>query len=335
MVWRVIPKEVKLLLCIGGIYFCYIYFGILQEKITKETYSGEKFPSVLFLVLAQCGLAAAVAAASLASGIWFSHTHQHKSEAAAAKQSPASMYSFASLAVSYLGAMMMSSYSLRFVDYSTSVLAKSIKPIPVMLMGVLVNKHRYTFGEYLRILVMTSGVALFMYHPGEARSEQAVHLIGYVLLGFSLLMDGVTGPYQENILRSTSSSALEVMMYTNLFASAYLIVALFLLGEVGEILSFCQRHPQVFTDVLKMGAFSAVGQMIIYYTLANWSSLICSIVTTTRKFLTIVANVVYFGHVLNLRQWSGMMLVFGALFVEFYSKYLPRRATSQNHTKRS
>ncbi len=32
--------------------------------------------------------------------------------------------------IRYLGAMLMSNYSLKYVDYPTSVLAKSVKPIP-------------------------------------------------------------------------------------------------------------------------------------------------------------------------------------------------------------
>lgn len=34
------------------------------------------------------------------------------------------------LLLRYLGSMLMSNYSLKFVDYPTSVLAKSVKPIP-------------------------------------------------------------------------------------------------------------------------------------------------------------------------------------------------------------
>ncbi len=35
-----------------------------------------------------------------------------------------------------------------------------------MLMSVLLNSKRYTFGKYARVVLMTVGVALFMYHPG-------------------------------------------------------------------------------------------------------------------------------------------------------------------------
>lgn len=39
-----------------------------------------------------------------------------------------------------------------------------------MLMGVLLNARKYSAAKYLRVVLMTAGVALFMYHPG-VRSE--------------------------------------------------------------------------------------------------------------------------------------------------------------------
>lgn len=45
----------------GGILVSYMTFGILQEKVTKGDYNGEKFDFFFMLVAVQCGLFAAVA----------------------------------------------------------------------------------------------------------------------------------------------------------------------------------------------------------------------------------------------------------------------------------
>jgi solute carrier family 35 (UDP-galactose transporter), member B1 len=42
------------------------------------------------------------------------------------------------------------------------VLAKSCKPIPVMLMGALMGKQ-YPVKKYVNVIMIVSGVALFMY----------------------------------------------------------------------------------------------------------------------------------------------------------------------------
>jgi UDP-galactose transporter B1 len=44
--------------------------------------------------------------------------------------------------------------------------------------------------------------------------------------------------------------------------------------------------------------------------IADYGALPCSIVTTTRKFFTVMASVLYFGNQLSGRQWIGAVLVF-------------------------
>lgn len=43
---------------------------------------------------------------------------------------------------------------------------------------------------------------------------------------------------------------------------------------------------------------------------SEFGPLPCSVVTTTRKFFTVLASVIIFGNVLLGRQWIGAILVF-------------------------
>lgn len=49
--------------------------------------------------------------------------------------------------------------------------------------------------------------------------------------------------------------------------------------------------------------------------IADYGALPCSIVTTTRKFFTVMASVLYFGNKLTGRQWMGAILVFTGKFI--------------------
>ncbi|KRZ79800.1 Solute carrier family 35 member B1 [Trichinella papuae] len=46
----------KLIVCILGIFVCYFYYGIIQEKITRSKYGPDKTPFTfaLSLVCIQC-----------------------------------------------------------------------------------------------------------------------------------------------------------------------------------------------------------------------------------------------------------------------------------------
>ena len=50
----------------------------------------------------------------------------------------------------------------------TQVIGKSCKPIPVMVLGVLVGGKKYPTLKYLFILMIVAGVALFMYKDSAA-----------------------------------------------------------------------------------------------------------------------------------------------------------------------
>lgn len=67
-----------------------------------------------------------------------------------------------------------------------------------------------------------------------------------------------------------------------------------------------------------------LGQFFIFLMVANFGPLACSVVTTTRKFFTVLCSVLLFGNVLIARQWLGAVLVFAALFVDMlYGKKAP------------
>ena len=45
-------------------------------------------------------------------------------------------------------------------------------------------------------------------------------------------------------------------------------------------------------------------------TVVSFGPLTCSIITTTRKFFTILGSVLLFGNVITSMQWVGTLLVF-------------------------
>lgn len=49
--------------------------------------------------------------------------------------------------------------------------------------------------------------------------------------------------------------------------------------------------------------------------------------TTTRKFFTVLASVMYYGHVLETQQWAGIGLVMSGLGLELYGKYTRTKMT--------
>ena len=68
---------------------------------------------------------------------------------------------FAVLGLTSMGSTFCSVRSLRYVIYPIQVLAKSCKPVPVMLMGAIMGK-KYPLRKYINVCLIVLGVALFM-----------------------------------------------------------------------------------------------------------------------------------------------------------------------------
>ena len=49
---------------------------------------------------------------------------------------------------------------------------------------------------------------------------------------------------------------------------------------------------------------------------SEFGPLPCSIITTTRKFFTVLGSVIMFGNTLHTRQWLGAVLVFAGIFLD-------------------
>jgi UDP-galactose transporter B1 len=226
---------------------------------------------------------------------------------------------YAIMSFSYVGAMLASNEALQYVSYPTQVLGKSIKPIPVMILGVFLARKRYPMLKYLFVLMIVMGVALFMYKPKSShKSLDQDHVLGFgeVLLMVSLLLDGVTGGVQDKIRAQHRTQTHRMMLWMNLWSIFYLFLGLLATGEGLEFLSFSFKYPWVIVQLVLFSLCSAIGQNFIFMTITNFGPLPCSIITTTRKFFTILASVLIFQHPMSPLQWVGTIFVFAGLSLD-------------------
>lgn len=302
-----------------GIFFCYFYYGVMQEKVTRGRYGtdenpdgtvGERYTLALALVAVQCICNWAFAKALLT----FSKP---------AKRDDTSTLSYASCSLTYLLAMVSSNMALQWVPYPTQVVGKSAKPIPVMLLGVLIGHKSYALQKYLFVLLIVVGVALFMFKDSKAPATNSAtpgerSFVGELLLILSLSMDGLTGAIQERMRASSAPTGKQMMLAMNWWSSVMLVGILLVTGEGVQFVAFVQRHPEVLGHLGGLALAGAFGQLFIFLMVSGYGPLPCSVVTTTRKFFTVLFSVMFYGNSLTGRQWYGTVLVFAGLFADMY-----------------
>lgn len=309
----------RFLFCASGIFVCFFFFGILQERINRGEYghgaATERFTHTLALVFFQCVV---------------NYIYAVVMSKVVLKQGPDQTQSsyYAICAFTYLTAMVSSNKALTWVNYPTQVVGKSCKPIPVMILGVLLGRKRYPLLKYLFVLLIVLGVAMFMFKDGKGdeKGDGSLLGLGEIMLLLSLTCDGLTGAVQERMKSEYKTKSGAMMTSMNKWSVFYLGIALTATGELWEFIGFVQRHPSVLYELGLFSIASALGQYFIFMCVSEFGPLPCSICTTTRKFFTVMGSVIFFGNSLLPRQWLGATLVFSGLFLDgLYGREAPKK----------
>jgi solute carrier family 35 (UDP-galactose transporter), member B1 len=220
-----------------------------------------------------------------------------------------------------------STKALESVSYPTQVIAKSAKPVPIIIMCRLFRMKVYPIYKYFFVLVISIGVGLAIY-KGNKSSESMFdekHIWGIALLLFSLLMDGALAVVEEQLCATTAPSPLKMMAMLNGWSVVYLAVALSALSsEAIRFYEFVQRFPMVLAFLGGLAICGTAGQVFIFVMISLFGTLPCAIVTTVRKVFSTVYSAVRNGKTFDVRNWCGVALVFGAFFGELiYQKTVP------------
>jgi UDP-galactose transporter B1 len=243
--------------------------------------------------------------------------------------------------------MTASNHGLHYVSYPVVVLIKSSKLIPTMVVGFLVERKRYSLNEWTGAACITFGIIVFHLsqhwstnddnssdEENKVSSSSSSSLFGLALLVGSLAMDGLLGSCQGLLKKERSQyrrpDAMETMMYLNLYAIVFLLPTALYTGHwkngIDLLLLELKQQPRNYensefiSSLLLINGTAAVGQIFVFFTIHLYSPLMCTTITTTRKFITVLLSVYRFGHVFSTTQWSCVALVFGGVYMEIISK---------------
>jgi UDP-galactose transporter B1 len=230
---------------------------------------------------------------------------------------------FAVLGLTSMGSTFCSVRSLRYVIYPIQVLAKSCKPVPVMLMGALMGK-RYPPRKYFNVFLIVSGVGLFMgggssgkKGGGAADASAPSQALGLVLLFVSLCFDGGTGAYEDKLMSVHSVGPFDLMYNIQLGKTILAGVGLLVLNQVHVFLQMCQDMGFL---LVALGLSGALGQVFIFVTISKFGALTCSIIGLARKVTTLVASIYFYGHTVNGVQFTGLAVAVGSMVMNFWGR---------------
>lgn len=212
--------------------------------------------------------------------------------------------------------------------------SEASKPIPVMLLGVLIGRKKYTLRKVIFVLMIVFGVMLFIFKDKYEEKDGEDPLLGSSLIGVSLLFDGLCGATEDRLRSFAKPTALNFMHYLALWSIGIQIIGVVAFGEGPKFFDFIQRHPDIIKYFAAILCVGAIGQIFISLMLSSYGALPLSITTTTRKFFSVILSVIIFQNSLSLRQWCAAGIIFGTLFLDgVLSKKMVAPVTSEEDDK--
>jgi len=317
-------RPLRLAFCTSGICFAYWFYGFLQEKILSESDLGATFILVLQTVVN-----------IIIALIWQRVEGSPPASVAGQKLNHPLLSATSS---TYVFAMVGSNEALRFVSYPTAVLAKSCKLIPTMVMGWAIEGRTYGFQQWVAALLISFGIAMFnlsriKHDPTSIQhGNEDEYWKGMALLALSLAMDGFLGVSQGFLKRQDTRgknerppTAVETMLWVNAYALILLIPMAVADNQWNEGIKILTEDAFLLKSMILLNGVVGIGQIFIFLTITWYSSLICTTITTTRKFFTILFSVIHFGHRFSTWQWLSTGMVFSGLYLSIVADKVPKK----------
>jgi len=203
-------------------------------------------------------------------------------------------YLFASGFCQVLSKYCLSASLAAGLSFPVATLAKSAKMVPVMIGSLLLGGATFSNRQITQAAAIVGGTSIVNLSEGGGKGQGNSNK-GLLLILAALGCDGVVGGVQKRLKTKCKEENKKVrpydlMFWTNFYMACGSCVAAAAFSELRQGWTFCRENPALTQQILKFGVCGAMGQASIFYTIANFDSVVSTAVTTTRKLMSVLIS---------------------------------------------
>ena len=215
------------------------------------------------------------------------------------------------------------------VDMPTLLIFRSGSLLANMVVSIIAFRRSYTLSKYISVMMVTVGIIVATLASADLKKNSSddatfgVWIIGITMLTYALFGSAVMGVFQEKLFAKFGKKSDEVLFFSHLLGLPAFIFNYRALAQTivefnrstpVSVLGF--NLPFLWCCIAVNVALQSLGIKCIFYLLSVWSSLAVTMVTTLRKFISLLLSIVLFQNPFTLVHWIGTTLVFtgSALF---------------------
>ncbi|GAM23140.1 hypothetical protein SAMD00019534_063150 [Acytostelium subglobosum LB1] len=327
----------QVMVCTVNMLLLYLLYGLLQEFIFKKQevnffniYSFSQF-FVSFLISVRSVLRQAADSIKPMTSPSLNPQQQQQPDAAASMRHFLKRLSFNKLrlyiilSLVLISTKILANESLRFINYKTRVMFQSSKLIPVMVIGGFMFKRSYSLVNYISVLAMTAGLVLFSI--GDSSSSLTFSPMGLLIVMVYVFVESTKSILYEKILRDFSSE-MELSLFTNFFSSIATLPIVFMSGEFQNSLVFFRDNINILILLIIFILLGYYANISFLYLMKISDSFYANVVSTFRKFITIIISFIFFKDTMLPYHVWGMLIFFTGVGLELKHSYTTKSAKS-------
>lgn len=207
------------------------------------------------------------------------------------------------------------------IYFPAQTLLKSLKLVPVMVVGQVCRNRLYSCMEYVEAMVITGLVAFFVMnfeylsppvHNHQEAVEHKKHLfIGVAMMVGYLVFDSGTVNAEDHIFQKGKLEPAQMLFGLELISGIAAWCAMLFTGQFWEAVQFLQTSQStlLYFSVFGLAMASAVGAYSCVLTVRLFGPVVFSMLMLCRQLLSLVLSVFLFKHDVNWQSCLALVIV--------------------------
>jgi len=329
MVWGLVDishlsPAARFMVCLLGLLFFYIAYGLLQELVTTEFKRSNR--RLGWFMTAVQFLTSVLVTALQRRSAKGSHSHTYKAE------DPVPGRYYAAIGFLAVVSMGLSNVSCELLNYSTQVMFKSAKLIPVMIIGVVVLRKRYHPLTYCASAVISTGLATLAL--ADQKASPSFEPLGVLLVCLSVFAGASLGNMQEFLFRKYHPPETEMMMYTKLWGCVFLTAITLATGQLTAGIEYAYERPWTVTHMMALAVTSVLGEYFGMMLTSLFGVLVAVTATSCRKALTLYLSLLLFPKPFTRLHLLGTVGIFVGIALNVYVQNQPETTRAADALRR-